>query len=168
MSRPGYQQVNINNHWSLLVHFKSKGMFYHYDSISGFNSRRCDKVTHNLVRFGVVEPQTESSAITIRREVEYFPQQSSHWECGYYGIWAIKCIISKNVLGPLSYTDCWKLSNETHSGLQIPKVNSHTCVLLNQLHFPNGLVKELKHKTEKLYITEECSKEEQDDITSIE
>ena len=77
----------VNNHWSLLVHLKEPGIFYHFDSLLGLNDSVATDTVNFLVDYGIVNYTDRVTSTPL-----YFPQQISDWECGYYSLLALSMI----------------------------------------------------------------------------
>jgi Ulp1 family protease catalytic subunit len=89
-------------HWSLVMYWKQTNSIYHYDSMqSQANQERAMYVIHILQYLAVI-PNTKSWIVP-----KHYPQQQSHWTCGYYVCFAIYILNHKQKVSPLSQKDIY-------------------------------------------------------------
>ena len=91
--------LHDNNHWSLLVMYRSKGLnhLYHYDSVPGCHATHAIGVVSMLCEGGLLKEKE----IRIHRVAD-FPVQKSTWECGWYLIRAVQMVLVASKGGGLT------------------------------------------------------------------
>jgi hypothetical protein len=100
--------INLNNHWSILYYSRLKNTFYHYDSHDNLNYPKVWEIITFFTHFNIV------STSNIRFYVpDFIPQQPSNWECSYYCIAFAYILGEKRISYPIGSKDivAWS-SNE--------------------------------------------------------
>lgn len=89
-----YGEPRTNDHWSALCYFKGLSDMYHYDSAGAMNQNRALEIAGLLIKAGVIDKDVRVQGRVM--VPEFFPTQTTSWECGYFVLLAIKIISEKS------------------------------------------------------------------------
>lgn len=85
---PIVNDVNQNNHWSILYYSRLKNIFYHYDSHDNFNYPKVWEIISFFLHYEIVRKEGIRCFVP-----DFIPQQPGNWECSYF------CIAFAYILG---------------------------------------------------------------------
>ncbi len=88
-----YGDAKVNSHWSALVYFRGASDLYHYDSAGAINQNRAQEAAGVLIKAGVLEQSLRGAKVLVP---EFFPHQTTSWECGHFFLLVVKIVADKH------------------------------------------------------------------------
>lgn len=97
-----YGDAKVNSHWSALCYFRGASDLYHYDSAGAINQNRAQEAAGVLIKAGVLDQSLRGKKVLVP---EFFPHQTTSWECGHFFLLAVKIIADRHPAGCITAND---------------------------------------------------------------
>ncbi len=97
-----YGDAKVNSHWSALCYFRGASDLYHYDSAGAINQKRAQEAAGVLIKAGVLDQSLRGAKVLVP---DFFPHQTTSWECGHFFLLAVKIIADRHPAGCITASD---------------------------------------------------------------